>query len=81
MPTKNDISNYQVSSKSTLPGQPSTQANKPWRKTKRIEEKESMTISIRLTPSDYEKVKKKAGLVNLATLVKHELRTNTDLFK
>lgn len=81
MPTKNDLSSIKVKPKDTLTkttASDSSSQRKPGRKPKSIEEKESKTVGLKFTPSEYENLKEKAGLVPLATFIKEHLRNKTD---
>ncbi len=54
---------------------------KKGRTTKPVDEKESEPVTLKITPKELAIVKEKAGeLVPLGTLIKHYLRTKTDLF-
>lgn len=81
MPWKNDLSAYKIGLKTALPKEPqANESSLAWRKAKPASEKQSMTISLRFTPSEYEYIKNKAWLVQMGTYVKHLLNTQTDLF-
>lgn len=73
MPSKNDLSALKVQSKSTLKN-----VRAPIQHT----EKEKLTeiAWVRFTRSEYEAVKAKAGLVPVATYLRHLLLEHTDLF-
>ena len=83
MPWKNDLSAYKLSQKTALPNVPvATQVPvRSGRPAKTKQEKQSMTISLRFTPTEYAHIKDKAWLVQLGTYVKHLLATQTDLFE
>ena len=53
---------------------------KPGRKPKPAVEKESEIVAIKLTPTELEALKEKAGLVPKSTYLKHILRNKTDVF-
>ena len=52
----------------------------PVRKAKPVEEKQSEMIGLRFTRSELCHIKQKAGLVPIATYLKNDLYTKTDLF-
>lgn len=81
MPTKNDISAYKLRNLQALPKMGVTEKHSAWRKAKPVAEKQSMSITLRFTPAEYEHIKKKAGLVQSATYLRHAIFTQTDLFK
>ena len=74
---KNNLDNIKIKPKNLLPrpkvkvGRPKTNPN----------EKESETITLKITPLEFEAIKEKAGLVGLGTFIKHHIRTSTSLFK
>ena len=81
MPSKNDLSSLRVESKNTLQNaQHSFETKKAWRKPKPVQEKQSEMIGLRFTLKEYENVKAKAGLVPIATYLKHALFKQTDIF-
>ncbi|EHH0751438.1 hypothetical protein J7I08_004187 [Vibrio vulnificus] len=69
---KNDLQAIKKPEKTILPN------NKPGRKKKDPNEKESELIPLKLTPVEFEILKKKAGLANITTYLKHLIRTETD---
>ena len=82
MPKKNDLSMF----KKVEPVQP----NEPksilapktvGRKAKRLEDKESEIVAIKLTKAELAKLEEKAGLVPKSTYLKHILRNETDIFE
>lgn len=83
MPNKNDLTAIKLKNKNTLQRtETSTDSStqvKAGRKPKVSGEKESETVVLKLTPKEYEHLKKKAGLVPLGTYVKYHLRNETDL--
>ncbi len=72
MPSKNDLSALKVQSKNTL-----TAIKTPT--LKKVTEKQSKMVWLRFTPSEYEKIQAKAGLVPVATYLRHLLAEHTDL--
>ena len=51
------------------------------RKPKPLNERESETVVLKLTVEEMMQLKDKAGLIPLATYVKHHLRNKTDIFR
>ncbi len=82
MPSKNDLSALSVKRKNTLPENlvtlPTIQP--AWRKPKPASEKESEIVTLKITMHEMGALKEKAGLVPIATYVKHYLREESDLF-
>lgn len=81
MPRKNDLSMF----KKVEPVQP----NEPksilapktvGRKPKKVEDKESEIVALKLTKAELAKLEEKSGLVPKSTYLKHILRNNTDIF-
>ncbi len=76
MPSKNDLSALSLKRKNKLPEnlavQPGIQT--AWRKPKPASEKESEIVTLKITMREMEALKEKAGLVPIATYVKHYLR-------
>lgn len=85
MPKKNDLSMFKKGEVdvSVKPNEPkSILAPKvTGRKPKRPAEKESEVVAIKLTPAEFAKLEKKAGLVPKSTFLKHIIRTETDIFE
>lgn len=84
MPNKTDLSAYQVDISSTLPV---AEANiqkriggKTWPKPKSVEEKQSKTVSLTFTPSEYEIIESKKWLAQSATYLRHLLIEKSKLF-
>ena len=80
MPSKNNLSSFKVNSKNTL----LNIAKQPipttaWRKPKPVTEKQSELIGLRFTISELEQIKAKAWLIPIATFIKNELQTKTDI--
>jgi hypothetical protein len=63
------------------PPKPEVNEIKLGRKPKPEAEKSSKPITLKFTPAEFDKITKKAGLVNKATLLKQLLLTETSLFK
>ena len=84
MPSKNDLSALKVQEKHTLKALRNTDKREEhqtvWRKPKPLSEKQSEIIGLRFTQSEYDGIKKRAGLVPTATYLKDMLRSKTDLF-
>ena len=81
MPSKNDLSSLKVQSKNSLI-EAQEELNKKqtstvWRKAKPIMEKQSEIVGLRFTKSELAEIKKKAGLIPLATYLKHQLCNKT----
>jgi len=78
MPNKNNLSSIKLESKNTL--KVSDKNNKKiWRPTKPLQEKCSESVALKFTPSEMAALKKLAGLVPLATLLKDVLKNETTL--
>ncbi len=74
MPKKNDLSALKVSNKNTLTNLEQRTIKQPaGRKPKPTNEKQSELVWLRFTPSEYAEIKKKAGLVPVATYLKNIL--------
>ena len=76
MPKVNDISKLKIATSTQL----AQVGKKSGRKKKPASEKESKTITLKVTPAEFEHLESMAGLAALGTYVKHYLRTNSDLF-
>lgn len=75
MSQKNSLTNIKLSNKNTLSNlmhQPS-QVKTSGRTAKPAAEKQSELVGLRFTPSELTVIKKKAGLVPVATFIKSEL--------
>ena len=59
--------------------QPEPQGRRVGRRKKPAKEKENKTISLRFTEAEYRAIEEKAGLVPLATFLKHELKQRSDI--
>lgn len=70
MPNKNDLTAFKVESKNKLV-QVQAPASKP--------EKLTEMVWVRFTPSEYARLKEKAGMIPLATYLKHLLMEHTDI--
>ena len=85
MPSRNDLSGLKIEPKNTLIGlqQPdlSVKNGTPWRYPKPPQEKQSQVVGLRFTPSEIETLKKHAGLVPLATFIRDQLMSKTDILK
>jgi len=83
MPSKNNLSAFIVKRKNTLPEnlavQPAVQA--PRSKAKPASEKESEVVTLKITIGEMNTLKEKAGLVPIATYVKHYLREKSNLLR
>ena len=73
---KNNLDGIHIKGTQVLP----KPKNKVGRPTVDASEKESETITLKVTPSELEAVKEKAGVAPVSTFVKHHIRTNSDLF-
>jgi len=82
MPNKNDLSHIKAREKLILEktGTKEKKSN-AGRKKKDPSEKESELIPLKLLPSEYDTLVKKAGLVKVSTYLKHLIRTETDWLK
>ena len=74
---KNDLSGILQKKKSPILQKESQQ--KPGRKKKPIDEKETELVPLRLTPREYQILTKKAGLAKVTTYLKYRLRNETDI--
>ncbi len=85
MPSKNDLSGLSLERKNKLPEnlavQPGKQTSSPWPKPKLASEKESKVVTLKITMGEMDALKEKAGLVPIATYVKHYLREESDLLE
>lgn len=63
------------------PRKPKAPKSKPGRKKKDPELKESVILALKLTETEIDIIKAKAGLTPLSTYVKHFIRHETALFK
>ena len=83
MPSKNDLSSLKVQSKNSLVEAQTKLNNKQpstaWRKPKPVMEKQSEIVGLRFTKSELTEIKKKAGLVPVATYIKDIIKTGTNL--
>ena len=84
MPKKNDLSIF----KKVKPGN-SVQPSEPnsilapkavGRKAKKLEDKESEIVALKLPRAELAKLEERAGLVPKSTYLKHILRNKTDIF-
>ena len=84
MPSKNDLSALKMQPKHTLKTLQNADKREVqqtiWRKPKPLSEKQSEIIGLRFTQSEYDGIKKRAGLVPIATYLKDMLRSKTNLF-
>ena len=71
MTNKNNLAALKIQPKNTLANLAAPKAS--WRKCKSIDEKQSELVGLRFTPSELLKIKKKAGLIPIATYLKNEL--------
>ncbi len=83
MPSKNDLSGLSIKPKNTLPDSLAKKSviQTTWRKPKPASEKESEIVTIKITMGEMDALKEKAGLVPIATYVKHYLREESDLLR
>jgi len=78
-----DLSDLKIKRESILPdiNKSGNNTKKRGRPPKNDGELESESITIKITPSEFEALQEKAGdLIPISTLIKHYLRTKTDLF-
>ncbi|CAM4396507.1 hypothetical protein QT15_11330 [Pseudoalteromonas flavipulchra NCIMB 2033 = ATCC BAA-314] len=83
MNQKNSLTNIKLSNKNTLSNlmhQPS-QVKTSGRTAKPAAEKQSELVGLRFTPSELAIIKKKAGLVPVATFIKNEVVEKTSLLR
>lgn len=71
MPSKNNLSALKIQSKNTLTAikTPTPQKTTP---------KQSKMVGLRFTPEEYQKIKAQAGLIPVATYLRHLLAEHTD---
>lgn len=84
MASKNDLSGLKINPKNTLLNLQKSVWNVPaWvagRKPKEATEKQSELVGLKFTLSEMQAIKERAGLVPVATFLRNELMTKTDLF-
>ena len=88
MANKNDLSTFKSSAtakrapilNAEKPSKVKPVAGKRGRKAKSKDEKESEMVGLLLTKPEKAKLAKRAGMVPVATFLKHYLRTETDIF-
>jgi hypothetical protein len=56
-------------------GEPPSTLNKAWRKPLPEAEKQTELVGLRFTKTELEAIKKQAGLVPVATYLKHQIKT------
>lgn len=80
---KNDLSSLKIKQESKLPEETSVSLleKKATRTNKVEEERADKIISLRITASEFAKLKEKAGMVPLGRYLKHQLRESTDIFE
>ncbi len=85
MPSKNDLSAIKLESTNTLVEVKNQQEQdkpvKAWRKPKPIDEKQSEKVTLQLTKGQMAIIRKKAGLVPIATYLKDILERKTTTFE
>ena len=82
MPNKNDLTNIKAREDLILQKSVSKEVkSNAGRKKKDPSQKESELIPLKLLPSEYDVLVKKAGLVKVTTYLKHLIRTETDWLK
>tara|TARA_B100001063_G_C16559504_1_gene450222 strand:- start:417 stop:680 length:264 start_codon:yes stop_codon:yes gene_type:complete len=81
----NDLTNFKKGENTILATmdekQKESNPGKAGRKPKPASEKATEQITIKFTPGQYQKLTEKAGLIPIATFLKHQLETNTDVFE
>ncbi len=80
MPSKNDLSAYQLKPNKILSNTPNKETKTAGRKPLPIHEKRSETLVIKLTPKEMNAIDGKRGLADRAVYVRHVLGSQTDLF-
>lgn len=72
MPSKNNLSALKIQSKNTL-----TNIKTP--SPQKTASKQSKMVGLRFTPEEYQKIKSQAGLIPVATYLRHLLAEHTDV--
>lgn len=84
MPSKNDISSYQIKPKNILSDankvKKGMQPSQAWRKPMLARNKRTESVIIKFTPSEKNMIETKAGLVPLAVYLRNALASQTNIF-
>ncbi|MFT2099734.1 hypothetical protein ACMUMQ_15485 [Marinomonas sp. 2405UD66-6] len=79
---KNDLSSLKIKQEKKLPDETDISLLEKKAETKTAEVKKAdKVISLRISASEYETLKQKAGMVPIGRYLKHKLRESTDVFE